>query len=176
MVSITPSLDEDHQPWQVELMMSRPGASHLDVLDRSLASAKGKWTQSGVTPGAYVLTIQQQDGSEWSSQELAFRPEDGDLPIDIVLEAVRVAGSVTLRDRPVAATVRFGGEHGPAFLADRQGRFTGTIYRDERAFLPDPRSSPLGVRTFHPDQRSRHMKRSRETSVGQKLTSRSNIL
>lgn len=126
-ITITPPLDENRRPWQVELLRMQHGANHMDVMDRSLASAKGAWSQHRVLPGDYLLTIGQQDGSEWRTEELTVRSEDGDLPIEIILKSERVAGRVTLGDRPVAARVRFGGEHGPGLVADEDGRFEGTI-------------------------------------------------
>lgn len=126
-VTITPPLDENRKPWQVELLRMQHGANRMDVMDRSLASPKGAWSQRRVLPGDYLLTIGQQDGSEWRTEEFRVRSEDGDLPIEIILRSERVAGKVTLGDRPVAAKVRFGSEHGPGLVADEDGRFEGTI-------------------------------------------------
>jgi hypothetical protein len=98
-----------------------------DVLARSLASTKGEWSQSRLIPGQYRLKFQRQDGSNWGSEDFTLTAEDGDHSIDVRLTNERVTGKVTLGDRPIAAEVHFGGENGPGFVADEDGRFEGLV-------------------------------------------------
>lgn len=126
-VTVTPSLDPRQQRWQVLLLKKRQAADRADLIDRSLASPKGEWSMSRVLPGEYLLEIQQEDGAEWRTEDVTLRAGDGDRSIDIALSSQRVRGTVKLGSRPIAATVRFGGENAPPLNADDQGRFEGEI-------------------------------------------------
>lgn len=136
-VKITPPLDLDAKPWQVTMLMKREGGSNLDTVDRSLASADGTWSHQRVVPGEYIIGIQQQDGGEWADEEFTIGGGES-RSFDIVLHPQQVSGTVKLGTRAIAATVRFGGENGPAFIADKDGRFRGVvppIEKDEATLL-----------------------------------------
>jgi hypothetical protein len=124
-VKITPALDLEQKPWQVMLLFKKQGAANLDVISRSLALPDGTWSHQRVLPGDYSLVIQQEDGGEWKTEKLTIGREDRSL--DIVLAKQQVSGKVTLGKRPIGAKVRFGGENGPGFIADEDGRFAGAI-------------------------------------------------
>lgn len=126
-VRVTPPLDPQQQLWQVALLKKQLGGKHFDTIGRSLASTTGEWSHQRVLPGDYLLIVGQTGGGEWSSQEMAFAPTDADRSIDILLTTHRVAGRVTLGERPIQAKVGFGGENGATLLADEQGRFEGTV-------------------------------------------------
>jgi hypothetical protein len=126
-VRITPALDVQHRRWQVALLRTTDLSGTLDVVDQSLASAKGEWSQRRILPGEYRLEIQQEDGAEWKVEEFTVRSEDADRVLDIAVSSQRVAGQVTLGDRPIAARVQLGGENGPALVADQSGDFEGEL-------------------------------------------------
>lgn len=137
-VRITPALDiHESRRWQVMLLRKHDLAASAEVVDQSLASAKGEWTLNRVFPGEYALRIQQQDGSEWKREEFTVHADDGDRLIDVVVSGHRVSGKVTLGRRPLAAKVRFGGEHGPGLTADENGLFEGVFppFTNEEATL-----------------------------------------
>lgn len=124
-VRITPWLDPQGKRWQV--MLVRVGAVAGEVIDHSLASPRGEWSLNRVLPGEYLVLIQQEDGAEWKNESLMLRAGEDDRSIDIVLISQRVSGQVTLGQRPIAATVRFGDENGPALIADENGHFEGVF-------------------------------------------------
>jgi hypothetical protein len=146
-VHITPWLDPQGKRWHV--MLVRSGAAAGEVIDRSVASPQGEWSLKRVLPGEYELMIQQDDGAEWKHENFVLRAGEEDRSIDLVLISQRVSGQITLGQRPIAATVRFGDENGPALIADENGRFEG-------AFPPlKEGETPLLVTSHTPDvQRS----------------------
>jgi hypothetical protein len=124
-VTTMPQLDPHNQPWRVALWRNRKGERWLDSVTSSNASPNGEWSARGITPGDYVVTIQQQDGSQWKSEPVAIGAEDVVIPMLVTGE--RVTGKITLGDRPIAATLHFGGEEGQAILAAEDGTFSGVI-------------------------------------------------
>jgi hypothetical protein len=145
LVRITPPLDLHRRQWQVTLLKRGDADDHLDVVDRSLASRTGEWSQNRLLPGDYRMMIQEEDGSEWKSESLILSPDDGDRLIEVVLTSQQVRGTVTLGDRPIAAaTINFGGENGPGLITDERGRFEGEVppIADEISMLLVTSSAP----------------------------------
>lgn len=133
-VTTMPQLDPRNQPWRVALWQSRQGERWLDSITSSNALPEGEWSARGIAPGDYVVTIQQQDGSEWKSERIAIAAED--VSVRMLVAGEPVTGTVTLGDRPIAATLRFGGEQGQAILAGEDGTFSGVIAPREDADAP----------------------------------------
>lgn len=126
-VKITPPLDlREHKRWQVELVKIGDRSDRAEIIDQSLASTSGAWSIK-LSPGSYALTIEEQDGSHWKEETFVIEAGDAQLPIDVLVTGERVSGTVTLGDKPIAATIRLQDEHGPALVADEQGRFEGVF-------------------------------------------------
>lgn len=149
-VRITPALDVQQRRWQVMLLKTGDVAGTADVVDQSLASAKGEWSRRGVLPGEYRLEVQQEDGSEWMTEEFTLTSEDGDRVVEIAVSSQRVTGRVLLGTRPLAARVKLGGENGPALIADKTGRFEGEFpsFADDETVLFVTSDTPHVQRTL----------------------------
>ncbi len=145
-VDVLPMMDFDGQRWLVELLVKNPTSAAVDPVTQAAASAAGQWTASNVTPGDYVLYIRRMNGSVWKIEEFTMPADDLNLPILIVGQ--RVKGTVTLGDRPIAATMQFEGAE--KFVADERGRFQGTVPK-----LP-PEKTPILV-TYDSPAINRHV-------------------
>jgi hypothetical protein len=126
VVTIVPSLDPAKQRWQVELTAAQVGTNRFDVVDHSFVPADGIWSKNELPPGAYELTVQQQDGSVWKRLPVIVPPGD-DVELGVLLTTQNVSGTIKLGDRPIAAKLRFGGSMAPAIVADSDGVFSGIV-------------------------------------------------
>lgn len=149
-VRISPPLDLQQKPWQVTLSARQHGRNVNDVIGTSRASMDGAWSHPRVLPGKYHLTIEQDGGGDWHNEELTLESDEGDHSIDVVLIAQQVRGRILLGERPIAAEIRFGGESGPALIADDDGRFQGAIppLKDDEATLLVKSETPDVQRTL----------------------------
>ena len=135
-VRLMPQLDPRNQPWNIELSRRREDERLAsDMVSSSHASPDGEWTARGLTPGDYEVTVAQQDGSQWKSEPVAVT--SGDVTLNVLVTGERVAGTISLGETPLAATLRFGGERGQAVVASEDGRFSGVIAPpgDEAIFI-----------------------------------------
>jgi hypothetical protein len=73
--------------------------------------------------------VNRANGNRWTSKSVTV--EDTDVTLSVSAPAQRVAGSVKLGDRPLAASLSFGGEGGTPLQSDEAGRFEGEIPRGE---------------------------------------------
>lgn len=138
-VSIRPAVDPDELQWRVVLLKRHDDSDDWDVIDQSLATRTGNWSNQRLLPGAYAVKVQQAGGAEWSREEITVTAGESDRALDITVDMSEVRGSVTLGGRPLAgATVRLGGTKAPAFLTDSKGEFRGQTLRigeDETAVV-----------------------------------------
>lgn len=132
-VAITPKVDPDGKPWLAELMVQRAGSQTLDTYTMSKANLDGLWEQKGLPDGEYLLTISRHDGAQWASRWITVLGGDLDVPFDI--PALRVEGTVSYGDQPIAARLTFGGEFGSPrqlLISDDDGKFSGMLPRPEK--------------------------------------------
>ncbi|HYH06441.1 MAG TPA: carboxypeptidase-like regulatory domain-containing protein [Thermoanaerobaculia bacterium] len=120
-VRLDPPLDPGQKQWQVQLLTLYEDVSGL--VTGSRASPQGEWSATRLPPGDYILQVLQEDGATWATERLTLRAGDPDLPISVSLQPTRVRGRVMLGERPLAATVSFGGEDGLSVIAGDDGRF-----------------------------------------------------
>jgi hypothetical protein len=127
-VSVTPRVDPLGKPWRIELMEINTARSAFRPAGHGVLSEEGTWRKSGIPQGRYTLFIKDADGSRWLSEEIEVG--GGREAVHRTLDAVTVDGTVTLAGDPLAATLWFGGRHGPRnirMLTDEQGAFTGVL-------------------------------------------------
>lgn len=127
-VVLDPPVDPYGQPWKLQLYPERAPDASGGGGWKGTASQEGLWTQTGLAPGDYQLTILGDLDSRWAHQEI--RLERGGLPVFVEIPVVLIEGKVTLGDEPLAATLWFGGRSGERrirFDADEKGRFEGAL-------------------------------------------------
>src|SRR5262249_24332019 len=107
-VTVVPQLDPVGRLWRVRLASNNPRLRRSEVLSESQISAAGEWAHTRVLPGEYTITLLTGSGDVWKSQDLSVSHED--VTIAIVGLGAKISGEVTLGDRPLAATLNFGGE------------------------------------------------------------------
>lgn len=131
-ITIAPQLDPDGKPWLVTAHVMRPGAHHLDSYTSSRADDQGRWEQQGLRDGTYTLSIERAGAGQWASVDVVVSGSDVELPVTIPV--VKVEGTISYGDQPIAARVTIGGEFGArrqTLVADAEGKFSGLIPRPE---------------------------------------------
>jgi len=102
-VNVHPALDPWNKHWKVTIRRSNGGER------TEIASSEGRVEFASLSPGAYNVAVHRSEQDGWYSTMIDV---DGDKTIDAAIETMRVRGSVTLGDQPLAARVTFIGERG----------------------------------------------------------------
>ena len=129
-VEISPPLGPSEQPWRLRLSRRLSGDDVKDDTRHGTASREGRWRQSNLAPGRYLLFVTDDHGNQWASEEVEVAR--GAPPVTIEVGGVEVRGRVLLGHDPVAATLWFGGRRGGQRIrmeADEKGKFTGVLPR-----------------------------------------------
>lgn len=127
-IAVEPAADPYGGAWQAVLTEQRTSFDPELGRWQGAVSPDGRWSQSGLAPGEYRLTLLGRDGSRWFGQVCTVARDQPVLEIRLPL--VEVRGRVTLGDEPIAATLWFGGAYGERrvrFEADAEGRFEGLL-------------------------------------------------
>jgi len=127
-VMLAPALDPDLKPWRVSLWVGDGQRRGLTTVTESAAAPAGEWSVSGLVAGEYRVEIARAAGGIWKSAD--FTIEDADVHLPLALLGEHVRGVITLGDRPLAAKLSFGNEHGAMLTSDEDGRFEGEIPPD----------------------------------------------
>jgi hypothetical protein len=129
-LEITPPLDPNGEPWQVELVARRAPEELVGDGQRGAATRDGRWSRAGLAPGAYHLTVLGDQRSRWAVQEVDLAP--GQPPLRIEIPLVEIEGRATLGGEPLRATLWFGGRTGRRlrFDSDEKGRFQGILPKE----------------------------------------------
>lgn len=126
IVNVRPT-ESPEGKWLVRL--ARETASHsYEEVNVSPASPLGEWKRHGLASGKYVLMIMTSSGTRWSLQEIILGDRSETVTVNVPL--INVTGKVLLGDRPVRATVWFGGTHGPTAVpikGGEDGTFEGVV-------------------------------------------------
>lgn len=126
-VAITPPVDSQQKPWEVELLRTR-GDEQIPVVT-SAASLTGQWSHAGLESGYYSIDI--RDTTAQSNVASESMHLDGTTQyVAIKIKQVIVRGTLTLDGEPVAARLRF--QHmyegiGAELASDTEGRFAGLL-------------------------------------------------
>ncbi len=132
VVDISPPLDPFGKPWSIVLQDGRP-ARNLGPIHESFVDRAGKWSFDGAGIGRpYRLKVKTSFDEPWWVDSVDFTPSEGQTTRKILIEPVKVAGTVTLGKLRLAGHVLF--RDGGGVLASlpirEDGRFVG--------FLPHP--------------------------------------
>jgi hypothetical protein len=129
-VEVTPPLDTRGGPWTIQVLMPEIGngqARSLEVFKES-ASGDGTLTHQGMAPGRYRVFLFDSGGTFLLARqfELTVPPS----PVLLEVRSVPVSGTVMLGEKPLAATLAFGGNIGPRLHSDENGEFNGVLPRE----------------------------------------------
>jgi hypothetical protein len=124
-ITAFPRLDPYGDRWIVRLVSNDSRLRHGSVLGESPVSKDGDWTYSRLIGGIYEVDILTSKGEVWKVQEVTI--EHDDVTVAVAATSAKITGSVKLGDRPLKASLSFGGENWPKIESDSEGRFTGAI-------------------------------------------------
>lgn len=141
-VYVTPPLDPDGRPWRVRLLREERGNQLRSVEGSSeTVDPGGYWKASSLPAGEYQLLVEDSFDGRWAMERLIVDGHPD--PVFLDLPYVAVEGLLRSGDRPVPATLWFGGRFGKSSLrmhADLEGRFAG--------YLPREGGWPLDIERF----------------------------
>lgn len=124
-VAIDPPVPPDGDLWSIELVRITPLTSML----RYAVDYGGKAILDGVGRGQYNISV--LSGRQKYFLE-AFEVEEQPGPMQIKIPLLAVRGRITLGDKPLRATLIFGGDRGPRSVAlesSETGEFKGVLPR-----------------------------------------------
>jgi hypothetical protein len=125
---ITPPTDTGGEPWRVLLWPQQAPAGSLPESKRGTAGPDGRWVAEDLTPGRYLLSIENPRGETWHQEEIEV--EAGAPPMGVELPLVAVRGRVLRGGEPVRALLIFGTERGKQrvrILSGFDGTFEGVL-------------------------------------------------
>jgi hypothetical protein len=110
-VTVFPRVDPYSKRWIVRMVSNDPRLRHGEVLGESPVSDAGDWTHPSLIAGKYTVEILTSNGEVWKSQDVTI--EQDDVTLAVAALSATITGSVTLGDRPLKASLSFGGEGWP---------------------------------------------------------------
>lgn len=129
-VAITPAVDPLGGSWAVRLLAldgERPR-----VASGGTATLAGVWNADNLPAGNYQLRIRPARGPVWLVRDV--KVSDPLTVEHVAIEPVQFRGKVRIGDRPLQASLIFGGEHSVnplPFQSDGNGEFKGYLPRPE---------------------------------------------
>jgi hypothetical protein len=135
-VTVFPRLDPYGNRWIVQMVSNNPRRALGEILGESPVSNAGDWTYPRLIAGTYSVAVLTSKGEVWKAQEVTVGHDDVSLAVAAL--SATITGAVTLGDRPLKASLSFGGEGWPKIESDSEGRFTGAIppgEQEERSVL-----------------------------------------
>ena len=124
-VTVMPAVDPAALPWSLRLSSYDPRLRRGDIVSESRVSAAGEWTSPPLVSGEYRIEIHTAAGEHWKSAAVTIERDDVITGIAAIPE--KLTGMVTIGDRPLKATLSFGGEWGVKLHSDMDGSFAGDI-------------------------------------------------
>ena len=126
-VFLAPALAPDGTPWTIELRQRVPFTDYYKTIAREPASQTGEWRRAGVDAGRYELVVSDATGAQFGEQVVSAYP--GMPPVTFAVSTVAIRGRVSVADKPVRGTLRFGGRAGESvtFRTDDDGAFAGHL-------------------------------------------------
>jgi hypothetical protein len=149
-VSIDPPLDPWLKQWRIELAVQRT-PQYYEPLADALVAPNGTYRSEPLHAGRYDLRISGQDSSVWHRAEIDV--DDATESLFIPLRVAPVHGTVRLGEKPLAATIWFGGQHNLPSLemhSDDSGEFRGFLPQRDSDVWPVTVQSetPMAKRNF----------------------------
>lgn len=145
-VFVHPASDGHGQPWSLWIARISAGLSRLAESRAVAVSLDGRAEISELTPGTYFVRLLDDQGENWLSREVQI--VDGAAPLELSLDLVRVEGTLSLGEKPLAARVAFGGRLRAERIgaeADAEGSFS--------LILPESGDWPVEVQSAEPPVR-----------------------
>lgn len=137
-LDLAPALSPKGARWRVRLSRYLDARS-LDPVTESSASEDGGWQSPPLPPGRYQLLVETEQ-DRWHSED--FTVDAADIQRTIALEQRLIQGTVTLGDKPLAATVTLrAGRKSVQTTSDDEGRFTAAMPQvDAKELVAEVRS------------------------------------
>jgi hypothetical protein len=126
-VSVDPPLDPSLKQWRIQIDLQHTPRDYEPAADALLAP-NGTYRSQLLHAGRYWIRIGSQDTSVWHSEELDVDEQTQN--VFVQLHPDRVRGTVRLGDKPVAATIWFGGQRAiprAELRSDDSGEFHGFV-------------------------------------------------
>lgn len=127
-VMITPPVPSQGR-WQVSLERAVAGTTYTKVIAAAPAQENGAWMWDELERGTYFLTVADAGGTSFYDGAISI--EAGMPPMQIVIDAVAVEGTVTAGKEPLEALLRFSllapGARHASLKSDAEGRFHGLL-------------------------------------------------
>lgn len=131
-LSLSPARDWLKEPWQVQVLRSSEHSASFDQrpVYSGPAGENGLIRIPEQAPGTFMIQVSDSVGSRFFFDPYVevTGPEDATRIVEI--ELTDVAGTLSLGDRPLSATLWFGGERGAVAVrmdSDSEGRFLGLL-------------------------------------------------
>jgi hypothetical protein len=143
-VTVFPRLDPYGNRWIVSMVSNNPRQARGEMLAESPVSNAGDWTYPRLVAGKYRIDILTSNHEMWKTQEVTI--EQDDVTLAVAALSATITGSVTLGERPLKASISFGGENWPKIESDSEGRFKGAIPpgdQEERSVLVEAETPRL---------------------------------
>ncbi|HEX2835927.1 MAG TPA: carboxypeptidase-like regulatory domain-containing protein [Thermoanaerobaculia bacterium] len=133
--SITPLVDFNGKPWQIELQRRIPLSRYSRKVVTEAATAAGQWSREGLEAGQYVLNVLDGRGNTMQRAEVELASEGEH--VDIRIDAVAIRGAVTMAGKPIAVTIKwYTGEGERTTIATNDdGTFDGVLPRPGRWYV-----------------------------------------
>lgn len=130
--NVTPPIDFKGTPWKIELYRAsknRPGKYDGPIVQQQVKD--GRLSVREQQGGRYQVEVLDSDGNPFLSEEFATAGMADEVH-NLKISALHLRGTVKRGDRPLKATVWFGGQYGAehvAFASDTEGSFEGMLPR-----------------------------------------------
>lgn len=125
-VIISPPIDPIAVGWEVGLRQLGPPKSAPRLVAEGAASLDGSWSADGLLPGRYEIMVRPKGGPVWHVEALDI--EDALTTRQVLVQSIRFEGTVRYGDAPLAAKLRFRGDHDIVSIpwrSDERGEFHG---------------------------------------------------
>lgn len=117
--SISPPSDPEGSPWRITLKRLHESTTYADDVANVEVPLDGWYEAKGLNPGQYLIRVSNPRGDGVAARMVVVGEEP--MPIEIKVGGVRVAGSMTLGNKPLAGTIWFGGKHGAENVTVKAG-------------------------------------------------------
>ncbi len=131
-VFLEPALDPSGDNWRVEFVrtLGKPvGMERTAAV--AIASPEGWLRQEKLSPGAYRIQVESEDGRIWLREEVEVGPRPQ--PLHLRIPVLKVRGTVQLGKIPLAAELHFKNASQGASLrvrSDESGEFAGALSQE----------------------------------------------
>lgn len=126
-VVVVPARGPDERAWKISLF-EYTSIGHDDLVAVAFLDDEGAWSWKRARRTQYRVAVGDREGNTFANQTFEAGPGTTSLPI--LIEAIRLTGTVRLGDQPVAARIWFGGKNSVLSVkltAGEAGTFDGMV-------------------------------------------------